>query len=150
MSGYRFPAPLETRWPPNCAKRIQHFEPGFPAKTCVQKNPDAFSVLLHAALSSSMARRAVARNIGKLQMQTYTRTEIRGPATSAPANIVLIERRGRSCFQAGITWDKNRLFLHRQRQIWCNLIQQNFGTKLGVFNNAYMVLYSWIQGHKKG
>lgn len=74
MSGYRFPAPLETQ-SPNCAKRIQHFEPGFPAKTCVQKNPDAFSVLLHAALSSSMARRAVARNIGKLQMQTHTQAQ---------------------------------------------------------------------------
>jgi len=35
------------------------------AKTCVQKSPDAFSVLLHAALSSSMALTAVARNIGK-------------------------------------------------------------------------------------
>jgi len=45
------------------------------AKTCVQKNPDAFSVLLHAVLSCSMALTAVARNIGKLQTQTHTHTE---------------------------------------------------------------------------
>lgn len=70
---------------------------------------------------------------------TYTHTEICRPVTLAPVNIGLGEHQEKNCFQAGITWDKNRLFLHRQSQIWCNLIQQDFGTKLGVFNNTYMV-----------
>lgn len=52
------------------------FQEQLRAKTRVQKNPDAVSVLLHAVLlRGSMALNVVARNIGKSQTQTHTHAD---------------------------------------------------------------------------
>lgn len=150
MSGYRFPAPLETRWSPNCEEN-----PTLQARLSCQdmcpKKPRCLQCFITCSPEQFIGSQSSSQEYWETaDANTYTHREICRPVTLAPVNIGLSEHRGRSCFQAGLTWDKNRLFLHRQSQIWCNLIQQSFGTELGVFNNAYMVLCSQIQGQKKG
>lgn len=139
MSGYRFPAPLETPLVSKLCKENPTLQAQLHAKTCVQKNPDAFSVLLHAALSSSMALTAVARNIGKSQMQTHTHAEKYAVLWLQDWWTLGLLLRVKNCFQAGIKWNKNIVSSQASSDLVQLDIVNTFGTSLGMFNKTYRV-----------